>query len=112
MGRHRWYMPRAGLIDTVVDCTSATLADGSASGFLFHDMTPDSFLDAIRRVTVAYHNKPVWRRLKKNGMAKDFSWRSSAAGYRKIYCSLLLDPRNQPDTSINASADAIDGDAD
>ena len=78
-----------GLIDTVVDCTSATLADGTASGFLFYDMTPDSFLDAIRRVTVAYHNKSVWRRLKKNGMAKDFSWRSSAAGYRKIYLSLL-----------------------
>ena len=78
-----------GLIDTVVDCTSATLADGTASGFLFYDMTPDSFLDAIRRVTIAYHNKSIWHRLKKNGMAKDFSWRSSAANYRKIYLSLL-----------------------
>lgn len=78
-----------GLIDTVVDCTSATLADGSASGFLFHDMTPAGLLGAIRRVTLAYNNKSVWRRLKKNGMAKDFSWRSSAAGYRKIYVSLL-----------------------
>ncbi len=78
-----------GLIDTVVDCSSATLADGSASGFLFHDMTPVGFLGAIRRVTIAYNNKSVWRRLKKNGMTKDFSWRSSAAGYRKIYLSLL-----------------------
>ena len=78
-----------GLIDTVVDCTSATLADGSASGFLFHDMTPAGLLGAIRRVALAYNNKSVWRRLKKNGMAKDFSWRSSAAGYRKIYVSLL-----------------------
>ncbi len=78
-----------GLIDTVVDCTSATLADGSASGFLFHDMTPAALLGAIRRVTLAYNNKSVWRKLKKNGMAKDFSWRSSAAGYRKIYLSLL-----------------------
>jgi starch synthase len=77
-----------GLVDTVVDCTPATLADGSASGFLFFDMTADSFLGAIRRVTIAYNNKPVWRRLMKNGMAKDFSWRSSAAAYRKIYLSL------------------------
>ncbi|SCX98584.1 glycogen synthase GlgA [Nitrosospira sp. Nsp13] len=77
-----------GLVDTVVDCTPATLADGSASGFLFFDMTADSFLDAIRRVTVAYNNKLVWYRLMKNGMAKDFSWRSSAAAYRKIYLSL------------------------
>ena len=78
-----------GLIDTVVDCTPATLADGSASGFLFHDMTPDGLLGAIRRVAVTYNNKLVWRRLKKNGMTKDFSWRSSAAGYQKIYSSLL-----------------------
>lgn len=78
-----------GLIDTVVDYTPATLADGSASGFLFSDMTADSFLGAIRRVTVAYNNKSVWYRLMRNGMVKDFSWRSSAAAYRKIYLSLL-----------------------
>ncbi|MGH8685423.1 MAG: glycogen synthase GlgA [Nitrosospira sp.] len=78
-----------GLIDTVVDCAPAALADGSASGFLFHDMTPGNFLSAIRRVTVTYHNKKVWRRLMKNGMAKDFSWRSSAAAYRNVYLSLL-----------------------
>lgn len=78
-----------GLVDTVVDCTSATLADGSASGFLFHDMTPGGFLGAIQRVTGVYDNKSAWHRLKMNGMAKDFSWRSSAASYRQIYLSLL-----------------------
>lgn len=77
-----------GLVDTVVDCTPATLADGSASGFLFFDMTADSFLGAIQRVTIAYNNKSVWRRIMKNGMTKDFSWRSSADAYRKIYLSL------------------------
>ncbi len=78
-----------GLVDTVVDCTPATVAVGSASGFLFGDMTPESFLSAIHRAVAAYHNKPIWRRLKKNGMSRDFSWRSSAAAYRKIYLSLL-----------------------
>ncbi len=77
-----------GLIDTVVDCTPATLADGSATGFLFYDMTPGDFLSAIRRATVTYHDKTAWRRLMKNGMAKDFSWRSSAAAYRNIYLAL------------------------
>ena len=52
-----------GLLDTVVDCTPATLADGSASGFLFTDMTASSFLDAILRVRAAYQDKPVWRSL-------------------------------------------------
>ncbi|PTR13804.1 starch synthase [Nitrosospira sp. Nsp2] len=78
-----------GLLDTVVDCTPATLADGSASGFLFSDMTTSSFLDAIIRATSAYHNKPVWRSLMHNGMMKDFSWRASAARYRSVYLSLL-----------------------
>ncbi|BCT67152.1 glycogen synthase GlgA [Nitrosospira sp. NRS527] len=78
-----------GLRDTVVDCTPATLADKNASGFLFHDMTADSFLSAIQRVAVAYHDKSVWCRLKKNGMTKDFSWHSSAAAYRQIYLSLF-----------------------
>ena len=78
-----------GLLDTVVDCTPSTLADGSASGFLFADMTVNSFLDAILRVTAAYHNKPVWRSLMHNGMMKDFSWRASASGYRDVYRSLL-----------------------
>jgi starch synthase len=78
-----------GLLDTVVDCTPATLADGSASGFLFPDMTASSFLDAILRATSAYHNKPVWRSLMRNGMMKDFSWRASAARYRNVYLSLL-----------------------
>jgi starch synthase len=78
-----------GLRDTVVDCTPANLADGSASGFLFPDMTASSFLDAILRATSAYHNKPIWRSLMHNGMMKDFSWRASAARYRNVYLSLL-----------------------
>ena len=78
-----------GLLDTVVDCTPHTLADGSASGFVFHDMTAESFAHALKRVAVAYSNKRVWGRLKKNGMLKDFSWRSSAKSYRQLYLSLL-----------------------
>jgi starch synthase len=78
-----------GLLDTVVDCTAANLANRSASGFLFPDMTASSFLDAILRATSAYQNKPLWRSLMHNGMMKDFSWRSSAASYRNLYFSLL-----------------------
>ncbi|MBA4141695.1 MAG: glycogen synthase GlgA [Nitrosospira sp.] len=80
-----------GLVDTIVDCTPASLMDGSATGFLFLDMTADGFLSAIRRVAVAYHDKPVWRALMQNGMARDYSWGPGAAAYRKIYSSLLPD---------------------
>jgi len=77
-----------GLVDTVVDYTPTTLAAGSATGFLFHEMTPESFFGGIRRVTAAYRDKPIWRRLRRNGMTRDFSWRVSAAAYREIYSSL------------------------
>ncbi|MFB3080217.1 MAG: glycogen synthase GlgA [Nitrosomonadaceae bacterium] len=78
-----------GLLDTVVDCTPATLADGSASGFFFYEMDPGSFLAGIQRVIDSYCNKTTWLRLQRNGMAKDFSWRPSAIAYRDIYLSLL-----------------------
>jgi len=78
-----------GLLDTVVDCTPATLADGSASGFFFYEMDPGSFLAGIQRVIDSYCNKTTWLRLQRNGMAKDFSWRPGAIAYRDIYLSLL-----------------------
>lgn len=82
-----------GLLDTVVDYTPATLADGNASGFLFHPMTADNLLSTIKRATLAYHNKKTWQRLQKNGMAKDFSWQASATAYQEIYYSLHADRR-------------------
>jgi starch synthase len=78
-----------GLQDSIVDCTPATMADGSASGFLFKHMAADDFMKAIQRAVTVYHTKKIWRRLQKNGMAKDFSWHVSALSYREIYLSLL-----------------------
>ena len=78
-----------GLLDTVVDCTPQTLADGSASGFVFDTMSGDHLLATIKRAAAAYHDKKIWQRLQKNGVAKDFSWHASAVAYREIYLSLL-----------------------
>ncbi len=78
-----------GLVDTVVDCTQKTLANKSASGFLFAPVTADNLLDAAERAVTAYHDKKTWQRLQKNGMTKDFSWHASAAAYREIYQLLL-----------------------
>ena len=77
-----------GLIDTVVDCIPSTLSDGTASGFLFQLMNPNNFLAGIRRVSTLYRDKPAWRRLQKNCMSKDLSWRVSAESYSEIYRSL------------------------
>ncbi|PSJ18758.1 glycogen synthase GlgA [Nitrosomonas supralitoralis] len=78
-----------GLLDTVVDCTSVTLANRTASGFVFHPLTAANLLDTIKRATHAYHNKKTWKNLQENGMAKDFSWNASAIAYQELYRLLL-----------------------
>lgn len=77
-----------GLIDTVVDCAPTTLAEGSASGFQFHAMTGEAFMQGLVRVAAAYQDKTVWQQLQKNGMRKDFSWQASARAYYEVYRSL------------------------
>ncbi|MBS0588552.1 MAG: glycogen synthase GlgA [Proteobacteria bacterium] len=78
-----------GLVDTVVNCTPQTLTDGSASGFVFDTMSAEHLLAAIKRAIAAYHDKKIWQRLQKNGMAKDFGWHASAIAYQRIYRALL-----------------------
>ncbi len=74
-----------GLADSVVDCTPATLADGTATGFTFAAATGIALLDAVDRAVTAYRDPPTWRALQRNGMARDFSWSAAAARYVEIY---------------------------
>ncbi len=74
-----------GLVDTVVDCTPETLADGTATGFLFSDPTAPELAAAVRRAVAVYRDRGAWRSLQRNGMAQDFSWTSSARQYVEIY---------------------------
>lgn len=78
-----------GLIDSVVDCTPETLAQGTASGFVFTRMQAGDLISAVRRSIAAYRTKKMWKSLQRNGMRKDFSWEKSAAAYRDIYANLL-----------------------
>lgn len=78
-----------GLADSVVDCTVATLDDGTASGFVFNGMTAESLFDAIQRAVNLYHDPLAWKTLCKNCMNKDFSWKSSAEAYRAVYLRVL-----------------------
>jgi starch synthase len=74
-----------GLADTIVDCTAASLDAGRATGFLFDDASVPALSTAIRRALEVYDSTPEWRALQKNGMARDFSWKYSAARYVEIY---------------------------
>ncbi|MDH4235375.1 MAG: glycogen synthase GlgA [Gallionella sp.] len=78
-----------GLSDSVVDCTSATLKDGTASGFMFDGMTAENLFITIQRAIGLYHDKIKWETLCKNCMAKNFSWHSSAEACRAVYLKVL-----------------------
>jgi starch synthase len=79
-----------GLADTIVDCTPATLADGTATGFSFVPYTPAAFLATIHRALDIYRNQPdTWLQLQRNGMRQDWSWDRSAAEYEKVYSKLV-----------------------
>ena len=78
-----------GLADSVVGCTPETLRDGSASGFAFHGMTAANLHAAIQRAIGLYHDQAKWKALRKNCMAKDFSWQRSAEAYRAVYLKVL-----------------------
>ncbi|MDP4029093.1 MAG: glycogen synthase GlgA [Gallionella sp.] len=78
-----------GLADSVVDCTPKTLGDGSASGFAFLGMTAENLFATIQRAIDLYHDQEKWKALRKNCMAKDFSWQRSAETYRAVYLKVL-----------------------
>ncbi len=78
-----------GLADSVVDCTAQTLADGTATGFTFFAPSADALMSAIKRCGVAYGDARIWRKLQRNGMARDFSWSRAAQEYAAIYARLI-----------------------
>jgi starch synthase len=77
-----------GLADTVVDCNPATLADGSAGGFVFHEASARALLAAVQRAASTWRDHASWRVLQRNGMARDFGWDTSARRYAAIYARL------------------------
>jgi len=71
-----------GLDDTIEPFDRKT---GGGTGFKFQEYTGAALLAAMREALAVYGEKTAWRRLQRNGMAKDFSWHTSAAEYAKLY---------------------------
>ena len=78
-----------GLLDSVVDCTPQTLADGTATGFMFLAPTAAALAGAIERCAAAFRDPTAWRALQRNGMARDFGWGAAAREYAAVYARLV-----------------------
>jgi starch synthase len=71
-----------GLDDTI---EPFDLEHGTGTGFKFTEYTGAALLYTIRQALHHYSNEGIWKRIQLNGMAKDFSWNTSAAEYAKLY---------------------------
>lgn len=78
-----------GLADTVVDCTPETCSNGTATGFVFNELTQEELRRAIERALAAWRDRRLWRALQKNGMSRDFGWKVSARRYCLLYRSMI-----------------------
>jgi starch synthase len=74
-----------GLADTVVDAGPATLADGSANGFVVGGDTAHDLWLALERAAACWRDRALWRRLQQNGMRRDLSWKHAARDYITLY---------------------------
>jgi starch synthase len=72
-----------GLADTISDVSKP-----NPTGFLFSDLTAQSFANGLHRCLNDYQQKATWSMLQKNAMQKDFSWKQSALEYARLYCDL------------------------
>jgi len=82
-----------GLADTVVDCTTTTLADGTANGYCFNEVSGKAFLTAVQRAVSGWHDTALWRRLQAQGMQRDSGWKHTAARYRQLYEEVIRKTR-------------------
>jgi starch synthase len=78
-----------GLVDTVIDLTPATLADGTATGFVFGEPNPASLWGALARVLGTWRDRETWAKLVDAGMRADWSWDRSARKYVEIYREIV-----------------------
>jgi len=81
-----------GLADTVTDVTERTLADGTATGFVFAPVALPPLLQAIERAAALYARPDLWRRVQRSAMARDVGWATSAARYDWLYRATLAQP--------------------
>src|ERR1035438_4180350 len=73
-----------GLDDTI---EPFDLQLGTGTGFKFEEYSGSALVQCVKRALQHYEDERIWKRIQLNGMAKDFSWKKSAAEYAKVYAA-------------------------
>ncbi|WP_165249704.1 glycogen synthase GlgA [Paludisphaera soli] len=94
-----------GLVDTVVDVNPQTIADGRATGFIFHEPTSNALWRTLERVLDVWGDRKTWARLVRSGMSTDWSWKQSAGRYVDLYREIQR--RRRPQLAQTLSEDPV-----
>ncbi len=71
-----------GLDDTVQNFDPRTK---QGTGFKFEEYNGPALLECLRIALATYRDPAAWCAVRANGMARDFSWKASAASYVTLY---------------------------
>jgi starch synthase len=87
-----------GLDDTI---ESFDLEHGTGTGFKFEEYSGAALIQCVRRALQHHSDERIWKRLQLNGMARDFSWKGSAAEYVKVYAAARASRNQKPVVTSN-----------
>ncbi len=71
-----------GLDDTIVEWDAE---QGSGTGFKFEGLSAAALLTTIDRALAAFADRQAWKKLMRNGMARNYSWEQPAREYVALY---------------------------
>ena len=84
-----------GLEDTVVDAGDLAVTGGRQTGFKFGPVTTENLAGVLQRACATFHDVAAWRRIQRNGMSIDVSWRNPASRYADLYRRLVEMPQEK-----------------
>lgn len=83
-----------GLSDTIHDWDELYYHGlDTGTGFSFNDYTAYALYKSVERAVNCYQAKHTWKKIQKNGMKKNYSWKHSAEQYMELY-NLAKEKRN------------------
>jgi len=71
-----------GLDDTIEEWNPQ---QETGTGFKFQGFSTEGLMAAITRALAVFKNKPAWKKLMLNGMARNYSWAQPAREYAALY---------------------------
>ncbi|VAW63485.1 Glycogen synthase, ADP-glucose transglucosylase [hydrothermal vent metagenome] len=78
-----------GLADTVTHASKENIDNATANGFVLDSPSAEALIDTLDYALVLYKTPMLWRKIQLNAMAGDFSWKSSAEHYIRLYQQLV-----------------------